>query len=72
MIYNKKERKLKEQDDLRTKVKMLKALQGFKYSEITEYINIKQSSVYSWLNRQFNLSTENALLLRNILEDIEV
>lgn len=37
-------------DNLRKKVKLLKALQGITYNEIAEYIEIKPNSFYSWLN----------------------
>ncbi len=37
-------------DYLRKSVKELKAYQGVSYKEVAEYLEIKQSSFYSWLN----------------------
>ena len=37
------------QQNLREKVKLLKALQGISYKEISEYLDIKQNSLYNFL-----------------------
>jgi len=37
-------------EDLRKRVKLLKALQGTPYKEIAEYIELPPKSFYSWLN----------------------
>jgi len=37
-------------DDLRKKVKMLKALQGISYKEIAEYLELRPKSFYNWLD----------------------
>lgn len=36
--------------DLRTEIKMLKALQGISYTEIAEHLEIQRNSLYNWLN----------------------
>jgi len=38
-----------KQDYLRKKVKLLKALQGISYKEISEYLGIKTNSLYNFL-----------------------
>ena len=37
------------QDYLRKKVKLIKALQGISYKEISEYLDIKTNSLYNFL-----------------------
>lgn len=56
--------------DLRLKVKLLKATQGISYTELAEYLEIKQNSFYCWLNNQYELSAKKEKLLREIIENL--
>lgn len=58
------------QNNLRKKVKMLKAIQGVSYSEIAEYLEIHRNSFYNWLKGYYNLSDQKVRRLQEILEDI--
>ena len=58
-------------DYLRKKVKMLKALQGITYKEIAEYLEIKNSSFYSWIYGNYNLSRAKQSRLNEILNTLE-
>lgn len=55
-------------DDLRKKVKLLKALQNISYKEIAEYIELPPKSFYNWLNGQYEFSEDRKEHLRNILD----
>ena len=57
VVIKKKEIKM---EDLRKRVKMLKALQGITYNELAQYIEIKPKSFYSWLNHQYELGKEKS------------
>ena len=46
------------QDNLRKKVKVLKALQNITYTEIAEDLEINRNSFYNWLNGYYDLSKE--------------
>ena len=58
------------QEELRKKVKLLKALQGISYKEISEYLDIKTNSLYNFLKGQYNLSYEKASLLEYIISNL--
>lgn len=58
------------QNNLRKRVKMLKALQEIPYYEIAEYLEIKQSSFYSWLYGNYELSKEKESRLIEIINTI--
>lgn len=55
-------------DNLRKQVKELKMYQNISYKEIAEYLEIKQSSFYSWLNNQYELGYYKQLRLQEIIE----
>ena len=57
-------------DTLRKEVKLLKALQSITYTEIAEYMEIKQNSFYNWLNGQFELSQRNLERLQDIINTL--
>ena len=42
-------------EELRERVKLLKALQNISYKEMAEYLEIKQDSFYCWLKGYYNL-----------------
>lgn len=54
-------------DNLRKQVKELKMYQNISYKEIAEYLEIKQSSFYSWLNNQYELSFYKQMRLQEII-----
>lgn len=58
------------QDYLRKKVKLIKALQGISYKEISEYLDIKTNSLYNFLKGQYDLSEEKASILDDILSNL--
>ena len=58
-------------DDLRKRVKMLKALQGIQYKELAEYIELPPKSFYSWLNGQYEFSYERERKLLQILDTLQ-
>jgi len=43
-------------DELRKRVKLLKALQGYDYKEIAEYMELPPMSFYAWLNGHYEFS----------------
>lgn len=45
-------------EELRKKVKLLKALQGVSYKELASYLEIQTNSLYNWLRNQYDLSEE--------------
>ena len=55
------------QENLRNKVKLLKALQGVSYSEIADYLEMHRNSFYNWLKGYYNLSAEKEQRLNEIL-----
>ena len=57
--------------DLRTEVKLLKALQGVAYKELATYLEIKQDSFYCWLKGYYDLSLEKQQRLQEIITDIK-
>lgn len=58
------------QDNLRKKVKLLKALQNISYKEISYYLDIQTNSLYNFLRGQYDLSEEKASLLASIISDL--
>lgn len=58
------------QNELRKKVKMLKALQGISYKEISEYLDITPNSLYNYLRGAYDLSDEKADTLRDIISNL--
>ena len=55
---------------MREKIRLIKALQGISYKEISEYIEIKPNSLYNFLRGDYNLSDEKAETLDCILSNI--
>lgn len=55
------------QEDLRKRVKILKALQGVQYSELAAYLEIHKNSFYNWLKGYYNLSAEREKRLFEII-----
>ena len=57
-------------EDLRTQVKLLKAVQGVAYKEIAEYLELPPNSFYSWLNGQYEFGAEREERLKDILANL--
>lgn len=58
------------QENLRKKVKLLKALQNVSYREIAGYIDINRNSFYNWLKGYYNLSPEKQKQLADVLSTL--
>ena len=58
------------QDYLRKRLKLLKALQGISYKEISSYLDIKTNSLYNFIKGQYDLSYEKAHLLDDIISTL--
>lgn len=58
------------QEELRKKVKLLKALQNVSYIEIAGYLEIHRNSFYNWLKGYYNLSAEKESQLKEIISFI--
>ncbi len=54
---------------LREQVKLLKALYNIPYAFYANAIGIKKGSFYSWLNKQFDLSSEKERKLTKAIEN---
>lgn len=55
------------QNELRKRIKLLKALQGVSYNEIAEHLEIHKNSFYNWLKGYYNLSEEKESRLIEII-----
>ena len=60
-----------EQNELRKRVRMLKALQDISYKEIAVYLEISKSAMYNWLRNQYDLSEKREIRLKEILSNLE-
>lgn len=58
------------QEELRKRIKLIKALQGISYKELSEYLDIKPNSLYNFIRGQYDLSDERAKTLDSILSDL--
>lgn len=58
-------------EELRKQVKLLKAFQNITYSELAGYLEIKQSSFYSWLKGQYNFGEERQKRLYEIITNLQ-
>lgn len=58
-------------DYLRKECKLLKALQNISYKEISEYLEIKSDSFYSWLKGYYNFSIPKQRKLKQIIENLK-
>lgn len=56
---------------LRKECKLLKAFTGITYKEMSEYLEIKQDSFYSWLKGHFDLSEEKQNTLHEIIINLK-
>ena len=66
------ERKKRMSDEiLRKELKIMKALQGITYKEVAEYLEIKESSMYKWIQGAFNFSAEKKERLNEIIANLK-
>lgn len=56
------------QNDLRRKVKLLKALQNITYTEIAEHLEINKNSFINWLHCYYDFGIEKEKRLIEIIE----
>lgn len=54
-------------EDLRTEVKLLKAMQGITYKELAEDLEIRQDSFSNWLRGKYELGLEKQKLLAELI-----
>ncbi len=59
------------QDEIRKRVRLLKATKNISYKELAEYLEITRSSMYNWLQSQYELSEKRALRLEEIISNLE-
>ena len=59
------------QNYLRKKVRYLKAEHNISYKEVSQYLDIRKSSMYNWLRNQYDLSDQKALRLEEIIRTME-
>lgn len=58
-------------DNLRTKVKVLKAIgQIDSFFEVAEMIGVSKASFYNWINGYYNLGQEKKRELTNLVSDL--
>lgn len=58
-------------DYLRKECKILKALQGISYKELSEYLEITQDSFYCWLKGYFDLGDKKQKQLNEIIDNLK-
>lgn len=58
-------------NELRKQVKLLKAFDNISYKELSEYLDIKQDSLYSWLRGNYNFSYQRQARLKQIIETLK-
>lgn len=58
-------------EKLRKECRLLKALQGITYRELSELIEVKQDSFYAWLKGYYDFSEERCSHLKETLELIK-
>ena len=57
-------------EELRERVKLLKALQNISYKEMAEYLEIKQDSFYCWLKGYYDLGSKKQKRLNEIINTL--
>lgn len=58
-------------DDLRKRVKLLKALQKISYKEIAEYMEVQPKSFYCWINGYYEFSDERKQRLKTVIDTLQ-
>lgn len=58
-------------EDLRKRVKLLKALQEISYKEVAEYLELPAKSFYCWLNGYYEFSHKREQQLKQILDTLQ-
>lgn len=71
--YKKGQRKNMYDEELRKKVKLLKATDGIKsYYELAELLGMANGSFYNWLRGSYDLGTDKRTQLKQIIEDLYI
>lgn len=58
-------------ENLRKRVKILKALNNVSYKELANYLEISVSGMYAWIEGNYNFGHEKQQRLREILTNLE-
>ncbi len=58
-------------DYLRKYVKLLKAQQDIEYKEIAQYLEVPESSFYTWLRGYYNFGVAKQARLKEILDTLK-
>lgn len=58
-------------DLLRKECKLLKALQGITYKELSSYLEIRPDSFYCWLKGYYDFGTDTQNRLTEIIETLK-
>ena len=56
---------------LRKYVKLLKAQQDIEYKEIAQYLEVPESSFYTWLRGHYNFGVAKQARLKEILDTLK-
>lgn len=56
---------------LRKECKLLKAMQGISYKEISEYLELKQDSFYCWIKGYYDLGENKQRQLKEIISNLK-
>ena len=60
-------------DELRQKVKMLKATESIQnYYEVAELLEMSKQAFYNWLNKGYNLGYEKKVFLKDIIDTLMI
>lgn len=57
-------------EELRKKVKELKAFQDISYKTLSEYLEMNRNAFYNWLKGYYNLGDEKQKKLTEIIDNI--
>ena len=57
-------------EELRKKVKELKAFQNISYKTLSEYLEMNRNAFYNWLKGYYNLGDEKQKKLTEIIDNI--
>ena len=64
---------MKDQEKIRKKVKLAKALnEDIYYKDFAEYLNISEHSFYNWLKGYYDLCAKKLLKLEDVVVDLAI
>ena len=59
-----------ENEELRKRVKEIKAFQDVTYKELSEYMEMNRNAFYNWVKGYYNLGDEKQKRLKEIIDNI--